>query len=131
MSLDLHTPHGWPSDGPDTGAAGQRGAARRTARWRDRRTRTLTSLVVALLAVVAVAVAGTWASGPAGITDLAARNQGPSLDRFFGTDRYGRDLFQRTLVGLRLSLVVGTVAAVMSGAIALVLSLFATVGGPF
>src|SRR5690606_35141617 len=111
MSLDLHTPHGGPGDGPAAGAPGPRGAARRTARWRDRRTRTLTSLVVALLAVVAVAVAGTWAAGPAGITDLATRNQAPSWEHLFGTDRYGRDLFQRTLVGLRLSLLVGTVAA--------------------
>ena len=97
--------------------------------WRDRRTRVLVSLGLALLGVVAVVIAGTWAVGPAGVTDLAARNQPPSTEHFFGTDRYGRDLFERTLVGLRLSLVVGTVAALMSGAIALVLALCATLGG--
>lgn len=98
-------------------------------RWRDRRTRTTVSLALALLVVVAVAVAGTLVTGPAAVTDLAQRHQPPSLDHLFGTDAYGRDLFRRTLVGLRLSLVVGTVAALMSGAIALVLALVATVGG--
>lgn len=97
--------------------------------WRDRRTRVLVSLGLAVLAVLAVVIAGTWAVGPAGMTDLAARNQAPSTEHFFGTDRHGRDLFERTLVGLRLSLLVGTVAAVMSGLIALLLALVATVGG--
>lgn len=112
--------------------AEERVVARATARgprWRDRRTRTLTSLGVALLLVVAVAVAGTLVAGAAGVTDLAQRHQPPSPTHLFGTDAYGRDLFERTLVGLRLSLVVGTVAALMSGAIALVLALVATVGG--
>ncbi|WP_202977880.1 ABC transporter permease [Nocardioides daphniae] len=109
--------------------AATRPAPTAAPRWGDRRTRTTVSLVVALLTVVAVAVAGTLAAGPAAVTDLAQRHQAPSLDHLFGTDAYGRDLFQRTLVGLRLSLVVGTVAALMSGAIALVLALVATVGG--
>ncbi|MBE7324732.1 ABC transporter permease [Nocardioides sp. Y6] len=104
-------------------------AASRGPRWRDRRTRTLTSLVVAGLLVLAVAVVGTLVTGPAGATDLAERHRAPSLDHLFGTDAYGRDLLWRTLVGLRLSLVVGTVAAVMSGAIALVLALVAVAGG--
>ena len=104
-------------------------AAARGPRWRDRRTRTLTSLGLALVLVVAVAVAGTLAAGPAAVTDLAQRHQAPSPTHLFGTDAYGRDLLERTLVGLRLRLLVGTVAAVMSGAIALVLSLVATVGG--
>lgn len=104
-------------------------AATRGPRWGDRRTRTLTSLGVALLLVGAVAVAGTLATGPAAVTDLAQRHQPPSLHHLFGTDAYGRDLLERTLVGLRLSLVVGTVAALMSGAIALALSLVAVTGG--
>lgn len=110
-------------------ARAQSHGAARGPRWADRRTRTLASLAAALLLVLAVVVAGTWASGPAAVTDLVARHQPPSLDHLFGTDAYGRDLFQRTLVGLRLSLVVGTVAALISGAIALVLALVATVGG--
>lgn len=98
--------------------------------WRARRPRTLLSLGLALVVVAAVVVAGTLAAGPASVTDLPDRNLAPSLEHVFGTDRFGRDLAQRTLVGLRLSLLVGTVAAVISGGIALVLTLAATVGGP-
>ncbi|WP_185996274.1 ABC transporter permease [Nocardioides campestrisoli] len=101
------------------------------ARWADRRTRTLVGLAVALVVVVAVVVAGTLAAGPAQLTDLSERNQGPSLDHLFGTDRHGRDLLLRTLVGLRLSLLVGTLAAALSGVIALALTLVATAGGRY
>lgn len=99
------------------------------ASWAERRTRTLASLVLALLTVVAVVVAATLVSDSAAVTELGAKHQAPSWTHWFGTDAYGRDLLERTLVGLRLSLVVGTAAALMSGAISLVLALFATVGG--
>lgn len=101
----------------------------RRASWADRRTRTLASLVLALLTVVAVVVAATLVSDSAAVTDLSSKHQAPSWTHWFGTDAYGRDLLERTLVGLRLSLVVGTAAALMSGAISMILALFATVGG--
>lgn len=97
---------------------------------RNRRTRTLVGLGVALLLVAAVVLAGTLAAGSAAATDLGARNLSPSWEHPFGTDRYGRDVALRTLVGLRLSLAVGAVAALVSGAIAVVLSLLAVLGGP-
>ncbi|WP_101524731.1 ABC transporter permease [Nocardioides houyundeii] len=102
---------------------------RRRPSWRDRRTRTLATLALAVLLAVALVVAGTLAAAPAQVTDLDQRNLAPGVDHPFGTDRYGRDLLLRTLVGLRLSLLVGAVAALMSGGIALALALFAAVGG--
>lgn len=101
----------------------------RGGRWSDRRTRVLTSLTLAVLTVVVITAAGFWAAGGAGTTHLPSRNLAPGAEHWFGTDHLGRDLFQRTLVGLRLSLVVGTVAAVMSGAIALLLASLAVLGG--
>lgn len=98
--------------------------------WRDQRSRVLLALGAALVAVAAIALAGTLASGPAGVTHLEDRNLAPSWAHPFGTDRYGRDVLLRSLVGLRLSLVVGLVAAVLSGAVALALALLAAVGGP-
>jgi len=120
VSLETAPP---PASAPAEPASGPR------ASWRNRRTRTLASLVLALLTVVAVAVAGTLVADSAAVTDLGAKLLPPSAAHWFGTDAYGRDLFERTLVGLRLSLVVGTTAALMSGAIALALALVATVGG--
>ena len=62
-------------------------------------------LVIALLAIFAPLVA---AHDPNDI-DLRARNQGPSGDHWFGTDRTGRDTFARVVYAGRVSLAVGVV----------------------
>ena len=49
---------------------------------------------------------------PTAITDQ--QFSGPSWEHWFGTDIHGRDLYSRTVFGLRLSLVVGLVGAVVS-----------------
>ncbi|MGY1770338.1 ABC transporter permease [Blastococcus sp. SYSU D00813] len=95
----------------------------------DRRRRTLAYVGLSLLVVGAVVVAGGVAAEAAQRTDLAARNLPPSAEHWFGTDRLGRDVLARTLAGLRLSLLVGTAAALVSAAIALVLASLASVGG--
>ncbi len=51
---------------------------------------------------------------------VSDREQGPSLDHWFGTDEAGRDVFARTLDGGRISLSIGlaaTVVALIIGAI--------------
>lgn len=100
-------------------------------RW-ERRTRTLVHVGIALSIVLLVVALGTLLGGPDGLaarTDLPHRNEAPSGDAWFGTDRYGRDLLARTLVGLRLSLLVGTLAALASGLIAVLLAMVAVAGG--
>jgi len=42
---------------------------------------------------------------------LAHKNAPPSFSHWFGTDELGRDLFTRTLQGIRISLSIGTLAA--------------------
>lgn len=49
--------------------------------------------------------------------DIAIQNQGISLDHWFGTDKFGRDIFVRTLYGARISLTIGLVAALLNGVI--------------
>ncbi|MCT2582095.1 ABC transporter permease [Actinophytocola gossypii] len=99
-------------------------------RGTDRRRRTLAQLAASVLVVLVVLVAGTLAVDAAQTTGLASRNEAPTLGHWFGTDWLGRDVLARVLAGLRLSLVVGTSAAVLSALIALVLASAATVGGP-
>lgn len=47
--------------------------------------------------------------------DIAIQNQGPSLQHWFGTDKFGRDIFVRTLYGARISLTIGFMAAFLNG----------------
>lgn len=46
--------------------------------------------------------------------DLSSADLGPSLSHWFGTDKFGRDLFVRVLEGARVSLTIGLVASVLS-----------------
>jgi peptide/nickel transport system permease protein len=77
--------------------------------------------VVAALAPLLAPYGQTEANG---LNSLA----GPSRDHFFGTDRFGRDVFSRVLYGTRISLGVGFVAVVIAGTIGIPLGL---VGGFF
>ena len=63
---------------------------------------------------IAVPLFGPWSfSGQ----NAEIRNQGPSLLHWFGTDRFGRDLFTRVWYGAGISLTVGIVSAVTNGII--------------
>ena len=46
--------------------------------------------------------------------NLENGNQGPSAEHWFGTDKFGRDIFTRTLYGARISLTIGFVAAAIN-----------------
>ncbi|WP_343796178.1 ABC transporter permease [Bacillus carboniphilus] len=46
--------------------------------------------------------------------DIENGNQGPSAEHWFGTDKFGRDIFIRTLYGARISLTIGFVAAAIN-----------------
>ncbi|WP_370297825.1 ABC transporter permease [Ammoniphilus sp. YIM 78166] len=73
---------------------------------------------------------GGWITGNEGVaTNLELRNAPPSLENPFGTDWLGRDMFTRTLKGLSLSIGVGTLAALCSVSIALVLGVMAATMG--
>ncbi|MGW5049549.1 ABC transporter permease [Actinokineospora sp. NPDC004072] len=100
-----------------------------TALLADRRRRTLLWIGLAVAVVLAVLIAGTLSAATAQTTHLEDRNLGPSAEHLFGTDRLGRDMLARTLAGLRLSLLVGTAAALISALIAVVLACAAAVFG--
>ncbi len=68
------------------------------------------------LALIVLSGAGAhlwWTSSPQSMKPIA-RLRPPSAEHWFGTDHYGRDIYSRTLYGGRISLVVGSAAAVLS-----------------
>jgi peptide/nickel transport system permease protein len=69
--------------------------------------------VLAFIGIVAVFAPVIAQHDPTSI-DLRARNQGPSLEHWFGTDRTGRDTFARTVYAGRVSLLVGVASVMIS-----------------
>ncbi len=53
------------------------------------------------------------------VGDLTIKNQRPSAEHWFGTDKLGRDIFTRVFIGGRVSLIVGFVGAFIDVAIGL------------
>lgn len=67
-------------------------------------------LIIALMAIFGPMISPYSYDG----MDTAIMNQRPSAAHWFGTDRFGRDLFTRVLYGARISLMVGIVTAVIN-----------------
>ncbi len=76
-----------------------------------------------LIVLVGLALAAPWISADPFKQTPANRLRPPSSQFWFGTDRYGRDVFARTLHGAQVSLRVGFYVAVLSSAIGLLLGL--------
>ncbi|MGQ0834512.1 MAG: ABC transporter permease subunit [Gammaproteobacteria bacterium] len=96
--------------------------------WRDAWRRLQTNRAALVAAAVIVAIAALALIGPSlsphayDALDWEHRAAPPQLDagHWLGTDRLGRDLFVRTLYGVRISLVIGLLATVVSLAIGVV-----------
>lgn len=82
-------------------------------RFARHRLAVISLVVLALISIVAIA-APLIAQHDYASIDLRARNQPPSLDHWFGTDRTGRDTFARTVYAGRVSLLVGVASVVIS-----------------
>ena len=89
--------------------------------WDDARARLLRNRaavvsmwIIGFLVLVAIFGPMVWVHDYRTISDLRTIN--PTLENWhiFGTDLQGRDLFARTMIGLRISLLVGVVATAVS-----------------
>lgn len=80
--------------------------------------------IVAIL-VAAAALAPWIAPYPFDEMNIVQRLRPPSLENWFGTDEYGRDVLSRTLYGARLSLLMGFLATAITIAIGVPLGLIA------
>ncbi|MBQ2665302.1 ABC transporter permease [Methanobrevibacter sp.] len=88
------------------------------------RTKTLVIIAISIIFIVSIFVSGYF------IRDIPSSfvnaNQMPSLEHLFGTDWMGRDMFQRTVAGLGLSIMVGFIASAVSTCISIILGLFSS-----
>jgi oligopeptide transport system permease protein len=116
----------------DAGAGGGRslwsGAWRRLTARRAARAALALILAIVLLAVLAP-LASPWRYDSLDWQHLA-QPPGTTAAHWFGTDRLGRDLFVRTLGGLRLSLLVSVLASLLSLVIGIAWGAAAGVAGP-
>ena len=88
------------------------------------RTKTLVIIALSALVIISIFVAGYFVRDIP--TSFISANQVPSLQHPFGTDWMGRDMFQRTIAGLGLSLMVGFIASAVSTCISVILGLFSS-----
>lgn len=79
----------------------------------------LLRLIFALACLMLLAGYGWQLSGQEVPMDLLARQQGPSLVHWFGTDQLGRDLWLRAFQGTLTSLALGVSTALCSGLLAM------------
>ena len=88
------------------------------------RTKTLIIIGLSALVIISIFISGYFVRDIP--TSFISANQMPSLEHIFGTDWMGRDMFQRTIAGLGLSLMVGFIASAVSTCISIILGLFSS-----
>ncbi len=94
--------------------------------WRDawnrlRANKVATGALVVIILIILAAIIGPLISPYTYEQILEGQeNLKPSMQHIFGTDSLGRDLFTRTMIGARISLAVGVVAAVMISIIGII-----------
>ena len=88
------------------------------------RTKTLIIIALSALVIISIFISGYFIRDIP--TSFVNANQMPSFEHPFGTDWMGRDMFQRTIAGLGLSLMVGFIASAVSTFISVVLGLFSS-----
>ena len=85
------------------------------------RTKTLVIIALSAIIIISIFISGYFIKDIP--TSFVNANKMPSLEHLFGTDWMGRDMFQRTIAGLGLSIMVGFIA---SAFISIVLGLFSS-----
>lgn len=91
------------------------------------RTKTLVIIIVASLILISVFLSNFLIDSSSLTTNFTSINEAPSFEHIFGTDWMGRDMFQRTLLGLGLSIGVGAFASVVSTIIAVLFGILSSV----
>ncbi|WP_160061293.1 oligopeptide ABC transporter permease OppC [Psychromonas sp. L1A2] len=88
--------------------------------WKDARIRfmrnkaAMVSLILLLVITLSVIFVPMFAEFAYDDTDWYALHQPPTMEHLFGTDSLGRDLFVRTFIGGRISMMVGVLGALVA-----------------
>ncbi|RKQ28669.1 ABC transporter permease [Oceanobacillus halophilus] len=83
----------------------------------------LTGLVIIVIMAIISVLAPFIAPYDPYAIDPLNRLKPPSVEHFFGTDDFGRDLFSRVIYGTRISFFIGAVVAILAGVIGLIVGL--------
>jgi peptide/nickel transport system permease protein len=102
------------------------------SRWRGflRNWNNVIGLTILVIFVGAAVISTYHPFGDVMNANLFATLQGPSLHHLFGTDKLGRDIFARSIEGLRISLIIGFSAAAISLIGGVIFGTLAATAGP-
>ncbi len=90
------------------------------------RTKTMLVISLTVLLLLIIVINSFFIEATQITTNFSIMNQMPSFEHIFGTDWLGRDMFQRTMKGLGLSIQIGAGAAILSTIIAIALALISS-----
>lgn len=95
----------------------------------NRRQKLLMWLGISALFLLVIILMGSLADTGKIVSNLTEKNLSPGQNHWFGTDWLGRDMFTRTMMGLTLSIRTGSLAAVLSVIIAVIIGVCAATLG--
>lgn len=87
------------------------------------RQKTLLIIVLTIVFIIAILINSAFIDPTSIKTNFTHKSLAPSFEHLFGTDWMGRDMFQRTMKGLGLSIQIGFFASIISTTIAIILGL--------
>lgn len=95
----------------------------------NNRMKIIISLIYSLLFIFIILILSYKLSDEGIKSNLLTKSLKPSIDHIFGTDWLGRDMFTRTIKGLKFSLEIAFTTSLISLLIAIVLGAIAALGG--
>lgn len=81
-------------------------------------------ILVFLMVIAAISAPIIFPEGPL-VMDTVNRFNAPSVEHLFGTDEFGRDILNRTMYGIRISLLIGVATSGITFILGMVLGLLA------
>ncbi len=94
----------------------------------NRRVKTVIISVILLGIIIGVFIAGFFIGDDAMSVDFSRKGLKPSWEYPFGTDWLGRNMLLRTVKGLSISIMVGTIASAVSAVLATIIGVAAAIG---